>query len=56
MAVPACDWAAAVCSRLGGSSGGSQLVAKGMGTGSDITEVLRWAEEYAHRRAPPKDS
>uniref|UniRef100_A0A8C5CIM4 Alanine--tRNA ligase n=1 Tax=Gadus morhua TaxID=8049 RepID=A0A8C5CIM4_GADMO len=56
LAVAACDWAAAVCSHLGGSSGGSQLVAKGTGTSGDITEVLRWAEEYAHRSAPPKDS
>ncbi|CAL8329575.1 unnamed protein product [Merluccius merluccius] len=54
--VAAHDWAVAVCSHLGGSAGGSQLVAKGMGTSSDITEALRWAEEYAHCRTPLKDS
>ncbi|CAL8334371.1 unnamed protein product [Lota lota] len=56
VAVAACDWATAVCSHLGGSAGGSQLVAKGTGTSSDIIEVLRWAEDYAYRRTPPKDS
>ncbi|KAK0141404.1 Alanine--tRNA ligase, mitochondrial [Merluccius polli] len=55
VAVAAHDWAVAVCSHLGGSAGGSQLVAKGMGTSSDITEALRWAEEYAHCRTPLKD-
>uniref|UniRef100_A0A667WID5 Alanine--tRNA ligase n=1 Tax=Myripristis murdjan TaxID=586833 RepID=A0A667WID5_9TELE len=49
-ALPARDWAVAVCRHLGGSAGGSALVAKGTGSSSDITEALRWAEEYARRR------
>ncbi|KAM4604084.1 alanine--tRNA ligase, mitochondrial [Polymixia lowei] len=46
----ASDWAVAVCSQLGGSAGGSALVAKGTGTSDDITEALRWAEEYARNK------
>uniref|UniRef100_A0A671TCR5 Alanine--tRNA ligase n=1 Tax=Sparus aurata TaxID=8175 RepID=A0A671TCR5_SPAAU len=34
------DWALAVCRHLGGSAGGSPLVAKGTGSSSDITEAL----------------
>lgn len=45
----ASDWATAVCGYLGGSAGGSLLVAKGTGSSSDITEALRWAEELAWR-------
>ncbi|XP_041790449.1 alanine--tRNA ligase, mitochondrial [Chelmon rostratus] len=44
----ASDWAVAVCHHLGGSAGGSALVAMGTGSSSDITEALRWAEEFAH--------
>lgn len=44
---PASDWAVAVCRHLGGSAGGSALVAKGTGHGCDISEALRWAEEFA---------
>ncbi|KAM3622989.1 uncharacterized protein V6R79_005709 [Siganus canaliculatus] len=46
----ASDWAVAVCQHLGGSAGGSSLVAKGTGSSSDITEALRWAEEFAHQK------
>lgn len=46
----ASDWAVAVCRHLGGSAGGSALVAKGTGSGGDITEALRWAEDFARRR------
>ncbi|TKS65699.1 Alanine--tRNA ligase, mitochondrial [Collichthys lucidus] len=46
----ASDWALAVCRRLGGSAGGSALVAKGTGSSSDITEALRWAEEFASEK------
>ncbi|KAL7403831.1 hypothetical protein ABVT39_005638 [Epinephelus coioides] len=46
----ASDWAVAVCHHLGGSAGGSALVAKGTGSSSDITEALRWAEEFARQR------
>lgn len=46
----ASDWAVAVCGHLGGSAGGSALVARGTGSSSDITEALRWAEEYARQK------
>lgn len=46
----ASDWAVAVCHHLGGSAGGSALVAKGTGSSGDITEALRWAEEFAHQK------
>lgn len=46
----ASDWAVAVCHHLGGSAGGSALVAKGTGSSSDITEALRWAEEFARQK------
>ncbi|XP_044044874.1 alanine--tRNA ligase, mitochondrial isoform X1 [Siniperca chuatsi] len=46
----ASDWAVAVCRHLGGSAGGSALVAKGTGSSSDITEALRWAEEFARQK------
>lgn len=46
----ASDWAVAVCHHLGGSAGGSALVAKGTGSTSDITEALRWAEEFARQK------
>ncbi|CAJ1052754.1 alanine--tRNA ligase%2C mitochondrial isoform X1 [Xyrichtys novacula] len=47
--LPASDWAVAVCHHLGGSAGGSALVAKGTGSSSDITEALRWAEQFARQ-------
>lgn len=50
-ALSAHDWALAVCAHLGGNAGGSATVAKGTGSTSDITEALRWAEEYAQSRA-----
>ncbi|KAK5873273.1 hypothetical protein PBY51_018328 [Eleginops maclovinus] len=43
----ASDWAVAVCRHLGGIGGGSELVAKGTGSSNDITEALRWAEQFA---------
>ncbi|XP_076584843.1 alanine--tRNA ligase, mitochondrial [Chaetodon auriga] len=46
----ASDWAVAVCCHLGGSAGGSALVAKGTGSSSDITEALRWAEDFARQK------
>ncbi|XP_060919556.1 alanine--tRNA ligase, mitochondrial isoform X1 [Labrus mixtus] len=48
--LPASDWAVAVCNHLGGSAGGSALVAKGTGSSDDITEALKWAEEYARQK------
>ncbi|XP_069578112.1 alanine--tRNA ligase, mitochondrial [Brachyistius frenatus] len=46
----ASDWAVAVCRHLGGSAGGSALVAKGTGSSRNISEALRWAEEFARQR------
>lgn len=46
----ASDWAVAVCRHLGGSAGGSALVAKGTGSSSDIAEALRWAGEFARQK------
>ncbi|RVE76803.1 hypothetical protein OJAV_G00012440 [Oryzias javanicus] len=46
----ASDWAVAVCGYLGGSAGGSALVAKGTGTANDITETLRWAEDFVAQK------
>uniref|UniRef100_A0A3Q3AGJ3 Alanine--tRNA ligase n=1 Tax=Kryptolebias marmoratus TaxID=37003 RepID=A0A3Q3AGJ3_KRYMA len=46
-ALAASDWAVALCQHLGGSAGGSALVAQGTGSSSDITEALRWAEDFA---------
>ncbi|XP_029950412.1 alanine--tRNA ligase, mitochondrial [Salarias fasciatus] len=45
----ASDWAMAVCHHFGGNAGGSAVVAKGMGNCSDVSEALRWAEEFARR-------
>ncbi|XP_034385668.1 alanine--tRNA ligase, mitochondrial isoform X2 [Cyclopterus lumpus] len=46
----ASDWAVAVCRHLGGGAGGTALVAKGTGSSGDITEALRWAEDFAHQK------
>ncbi|XP_034044322.1 alanine--tRNA ligase, mitochondrial [Thalassophryne amazonica] len=46
----ACDWAVAVCHHMGGDAGGSALVARGTGNTSDITNALRWAEEFARQK------
>ncbi|XP_053194449.1 alanine--tRNA ligase, mitochondrial isoform X2 [Scomber japonicus] len=46
----ASDWAVAVCRRLGGGGGGSALVARGTGSSNDITEALKWAEEFARQK------
>uniref|UniRef100_A0A3Q2CK00 Alanine--tRNA ligase n=2 Tax=Cyprinodon variegatus TaxID=28743 RepID=A0A3Q2CK00_CYPVA len=48
--LPASDWAVAVCRQLGGSAGGSALVAKGTGSFGDIKEALRWAEDFARQK------
>ncbi|XP_014330324.1 alanine--tRNA ligase, mitochondrial isoform X2 [Xiphophorus maculatus] len=50
-ALAASDWAVALCRRLGGSAGGSALVAKGTGSSGDITEAMRWAEDFARKKA-----
>ncbi|KAL6461891.1 hypothetical protein MHYP_G00300360 [Metynnis hypsauchen] len=53
VAVSASEWALAVCGRLGGNAGGSATVAKGVGTATDVTDLLetmRWAEEFAHNK------
>ncbi|XP_051238617.1 alanine--tRNA ligase, mitochondrial isoform X2 [Dicentrarchus labrax] len=50
LSLSASDWAVAVCRHLGGSAGGSALVARGTGSSSDITEALRWAEEFARQK------
>jgi len=42
-----------VCARLEGNADGSNEVAKGVGNAtkiSDVTEVLQWAEEFAHNQ------
>ncbi|KAM4583791.1 alanine--tRNA ligase, mitochondrial isoform 2-T2 [Odontesthes bonariensis] len=49
-ALAASDWAVAVCRHLGGSAGGSTLVAKGTGSSSDITQALKWAEDFAGQK------
>lgn len=49
----ASDWATAVCGHLGGSAGGSVLVAKGTGSSSDISEAVKWAEEFALLKIKP---
>uniref|UniRef100_A0A7N6F9C1 Alanine--tRNA ligase n=1 Tax=Anabas testudineus TaxID=64144 RepID=A0A7N6F9C1_ANATE len=46
----ASDWAVAVCHLRGGSAGGSALVAKGTGNGSDISEALSWAKTFARQK------
>ncbi|XP_058496223.1 alanine--tRNA ligase, mitochondrial [Solea solea] len=46
----ASDWATAVCRHLGGAAGGSAVVAQGTGSTSDITDALRWAEQFALQR------
>ncbi|XP_061579141.1 alanine--tRNA ligase, mitochondrial [Cololabis saira] len=48
--LPASEWAVAVCHQLGGSAGGSVLVAKGTGSSDDITEALRFAEDFAAQK------
>ncbi|KAM6940032.1 alanine--tRNA ligase, mitochondrial [Xenentodon cancila] len=48
--LPASEWAVAVCRHLGGSAGGSVLVAKGTGSSDDITEALRFAENFAAQK------
>ncbi|XP_008299857.1 alanine--tRNA ligase, mitochondrial [Stegastes partitus] len=50
LSLAASDWAVAVCHHLGGSAGGSALVARGTGSSSDISEALRWAEEFARQK------
>ncbi|KAJ7340945.1 hypothetical protein JRQ81_004232 [Phrynocephalus forsythii] len=49
-AFSAADWALAACSQMGGKSGGSEVVAKGMGSTSDLQRVLTTALEYAEKK------
>ncbi|KAI1897017.1 hypothetical protein AGOR_G00100870 [Albula goreensis] len=49
-ALSASDWALAVCTHLGGNAGGSSVVAKGTGSTQNITEALRWAEEFGNTK------
>nr|XP_057925896.1 alanine--tRNA ligase, mitochondrial isoform X1 [Doryrhamphus excisus] len=49
VALSASAWAVAVCRQLGGEGGGSTVVARGTGSTADITEALRWAEQFARR-------
>ncbi|KAH0622607.1 hypothetical protein JD844_025040 [Phrynosoma platyrhinos] len=46
----AADWALAVCTQMGGKSGGSGVVAKGMGSTNDLQRVLTTALEYAKNK------
>ncbi|KAM9857578.1 alanine--tRNA ligase, mitochondrial [Aulostomus maculatus] len=46
----ASEWAVAVGHHLGGSAGGTALVGKGSANTGDITDALRWAEEYARQK------
>ncbi|XP_051939885.1 alanine--tRNA ligase, mitochondrial isoform X2 [Hippocampus zosterae] len=49
-ALPASDWATAVCRRMGGDGGGSAVVARGTGRGRDVAQALAWAETFARDR------
>lgn len=49
-ALPASDWATAVCRRMGGDGGGSAVVARGTGRSRDMAEALAWAESFARDR------
>uniref|UniRef100_A0A8C7M4S0 Alanine--tRNA ligase n=1 Tax=Oncorhynchus kisutch TaxID=8019 RepID=A0A8C7M4S0_ONCKI len=40
MSLTSLDWALTVCARLGGNAGGSATVAKGTGSGANLTEAL----------------
>ncbi|XP_061843943.1 alanine--tRNA ligase, mitochondrial [Nerophis lumbriciformis] len=48
-ALSASDWAVAVCRQLGGDGGGTAVVARGTGSSADITQAVRWAEQFARR-------
>nr|XP_060610051.1 alanine--tRNA ligase, mitochondrial [Anolis sagrei ordinatus] len=43
----ASDWALSVCTQMGGKSGGSGVVAKGMGNTTGLQRALATAQEYA---------
>ncbi|XP_049575574.1 alanine--tRNA ligase, mitochondrial [Syngnathus scovelli] len=49
-ALPASDWATAVCRRMGGDGGGSAVVARGTGSSRDMAEALTWAQTFARTR------
>ncbi|XP_067884396.1 alanine--tRNA ligase, mitochondrial-like [Heterodontus francisci] len=46
----AADWAHTVCTRMGGNAGGSHIVAKGMGSSSNLEEIIKLATEYARNK------
>uniref|UniRef100_UPI00398E580F alanine--tRNA ligase, mitochondrial-like n=1 Tax=Pristiophorus japonicus TaxID=55135 RepID=UPI00398E580F len=46
----AADWAGAVCARMGGNAGGSDVVAKGTGSSSNLVEVIKLATDYARSK------
>ncbi|XP_044300417.1 alanine--tRNA ligase, mitochondrial [Varanus komodoensis] len=46
----AADWALAVCTQMGGKAGGSEVVAKGMGSANNLQSVLAAALEYAKKK------
>ncbi|XP_072406597.1 alanine--tRNA ligase, mitochondrial [Chiloscyllium punctatum] len=46
----ASDWALAVCGQMGGNAGGSKVVAKGMGSSSNLEEIVKLAIEYARNK------
>ncbi|XP_078398943.1 alanine--tRNA ligase, mitochondrial [Cetorhinus maximus] len=46
----AADWALAVCGQMGGKAGGSDIVAKGMGSSSNLEEIIKSATEYARSK------
>ncbi|XP_053160700.1 alanine--tRNA ligase, mitochondrial isoform X2 [Hemicordylus capensis] len=46
----AADWALAVCTQMGGKAGGSGIVARGMGSTSDLQGVLIAALEYTKNK------
>ncbi|XP_077381210.1 alanine--tRNA ligase, mitochondrial [Festucalex cinctus] len=51
-ALPASDWATAVCRRMGGDGGGSAVVARGAGRGGDVADALTWARDFARNCLP----
>ncbi|XP_078256076.1 alanine--tRNA ligase, mitochondrial [Rhinoraja longicauda] len=46
----AVDWALAVCAGMGGSAGGTAHTAKGIGSSSNLEEVIQMAVQYARSR------
>ncbi|XP_078064243.1 alanine--tRNA ligase, mitochondrial-like [Mustelus asterias] len=46
----AADWALTVCAQMDGNAGGSDIVAKGMGSSSNLEEIIKSATEYARSK------